>query len=199
MNEYIDKLNSTDRSIRRSTITSIFESTDLKSHEKEDLLIQGLKDSHDSVRSLSVDFLIEICSQTESKREISKLLFDQCVNEKIWTVRYLILKKIIKLKNIDLSIHRYDLIKLSFDLKPQVRIASAELLMKLSHESQDDSVVQRLIDLWKDKDESVRAKLIILLQESKNPKIKTFMKEYKAKLTEKENKRKEMAGLFDGI
>ena len=88
---------------------------------------------------------------------------------------------------------------MTYELKPQVRLASAEVLLSFPVEQQDDEVINRLLELWKDKDESVRKQLEILLPESKNPKIKKFMADYEKKLKDKEAKKKSIMQDFDGI
>ena len=73
------------------------------------------------------------------------------------------------------------------------------ILVSLPVKEQDENVINRLLDLWKEKDESVRKQLDIYLSESKNPKIKEFKADYEKKLAEKEKKKKDIAGMFEGI
>lgn len=197
MNLSEESLNSPDRNIRKEYLLQIFQSTEIPTKNKIATLTKALADKHDSVRSLAIEYLTDLYS-IEPNFDILDLLLQVLEQESIWSVKYLILKKIAKY-HLDMSSHKTLLMKLSHELKPQLRIATAEIFILFSEEKQDNEVVDRLLELWKDKDEAVRKQLDIILADSSNPKIKKAMDEYAKKLAEKERKKKDIAGMFEGI
>ena len=192
-----DSLNSPDRTVRKEYLLQIFQSTDISSDKKITTLAKGLEDKHDSIRNLAIEYLTDLYERSHTFN-ILDLLLPVLQNETIWSVKYLILKKISKF-NLDVSDQKNLVLKLSHELKPQLRIASAEVLMSFSPEKQDEEIIDRLLELWKDKDESVRKQLENVLADSSNPRIKHTMEEYEKKLAEKERKKKDIAGMFEGI
>lgn len=197
MNLSDESLNSPDRNIRKQYLLQIFQSNEIPTEKKVTTLTKALADKHDSVRSLAIEYLTDLYNK-EPNIDIMNLLFPVLEKESIWSVKYLILKKISKY-HLDMSSHKDLLMGLSHELKPQLRIATAEIFIDFSPEQQDDEIVDRLLELWKDKDEAVRKQLDIILADSSNPKIKKAMDEYAKKLAEKERKKKEIAGMFEGI
>ena len=99
------------------------------------------------------------------------------------------------MKHFDLSAYKQILLKLTFDLKPQVRVVVANLISKFD----DEKVWDRLLEMWGDKDERVRKKIEEILDKSDKPDIVNLIHNYKEKVREKERKRQEKAGMFDGI
>lgn len=197
MNLSDESLNSPDRNIRKEYLLQIFQSSELSTEDKVVTLTKALADKHDSVRSLAIEYITDLYN-TGKSFDILDVLLPVLEKESIWSVKYLILKKIAKY-NLDMSSHKLLLLKLSRELKPQLRIATAEIFINFNPEKQDDEIVDRLLELWKDKDETVRKQLEIILADSSNPKIKKAMDEYAKKLAEKERKKKEIAGMFEGI
>ena len=192
-----ESLNSPDRNIRKEFLLQVFQSNEISNEEKISILTKGLEDKHDSIRNLAIEYLADLY-QKNTNFNFLDLLLPLLEKEPMWSVKYLILKKISKF-NLDVSVHKNLILKLSHELKPQLRIASAEIFLSFPEEKQDDEVIDRLLELWKDKDETVRKQLDIILLESKNPKIKATMEDYAKKLAEKERKKKEIAGMFEGI
>lgn len=197
MNLNTEPLNSPDRTIRKDFLLQCFKSSEISLDDKINVFKMALLDKHDSVRSLAIEYLSSLF-ETSQTFDFLDIVISQIQKESIWSVKYLILKKISKF-GLDISKNKDLILKLSYELKPQVRIACAELLVSLPAEEQDETVINRLLGLWKDKDESVRKQLENYLSESKNPKIKEFMADYEKKLAEKEKKKKEIAGMFEGI
>lgn len=197
MNLSDESLNSPDRNIRKEYLLQIFQSTEISTENKVATLTKALADKHDSVRSLAIEYLTDLYSIAPNF-DILDLLLTALEKESIWSVKYLILKKISKY-HLDISSQKSLLLKLSHELKPQLRIATAEIFISFSPEQQDEEVVDRLLELWKDKDETVRKQLDIILVDSSNPKIKKAVDEYAKKLAEKERKKKDIAGMFEGI
>ena len=192
-----EALNSPDRNIRKDFLLQTFQSNETYVDDKLDIFKKGLLDKHDSIRNLSIEYLSSLYEKSQTF-DFLEIIMPILEKETVWSVKYLILRKISKF-NLKMTAYKDFILKLSFDLKPQVRIATAEILVSFSVDQQDDSVINRLLDLWKDKDESVRKQLEIYLAESKNPKIKQFMAEYEKKLAEKEKRKKDIAGMFEGI
>lgn len=187
-------LNSTDKVIRKEYLFHVHQSTDLSHEKKIHLFKIALQDKHDSLRSLAIEYL---CDEYEQlKFQIYPIFIESLKKEKIWTVKFLILKKIIKFQ-LDTLSNKDLILKLTYEPKPQIRMAAAEIL--LSYNDPEENLINRLLDLWKDKDENVRKQLELLLSDSKIPKIKEFMMEYERKLAEKEKKRKDIVGMFEGI
>lgn len=180
-------LNSQDRATRHKAINEIQKSS-LSSEEKKEYFFRALTDMHDSIRSRSVELLLDLFG---ADVEVQRVLVKHLDNEPFWAVRYLILSK---LRNFDLKEHKKILLKSSFDLKPQVRIITAEILSSF----EDQEVWDRLIELWKDKDDRVRNKVIKLLNQSEDPQIKNLIDNFNIKLEEKEKKKREIASMFDG-
>ena len=192
-----ESLNSPDRTIRKEFLLQTFNSTDISTEKKIEVFKKALFDKHDSIRNLAIEYLSNTYEKSQDFN-FKDILIPALEKESVWSVKYLILKKFSKYK-LDMTNNKEFILKLTFELKPQVRIASAEVLLALPQEEQEESYIDRLLELWKDKDESVRKQLEILLSESENPKIKKFMAEYEEKLAEKERKKKEIAGMFEGI
>ncbi|MHA2366683.1 MAG: HEAT repeat domain-containing protein [Candidatus Hodarchaeales archaeon] len=185
------RINSNDRNIRQQTLLEIYSSKKLTLLEKKAFYLQMLNDVHDSLRSSAIDYLIE---SFVTDRSVQKLLISHLEIEPFWAVRFLIMRKLLDAR-IELTPFREMFLKLSFDIKPQVRMTAAEILSTFD----DQEIWDRLLVLWKDKDERVRKKIRILLDESKNSIVKQALFDYDRKIAEKEKKRTELAGIFDGI
>lgn len=193
MTDFESALQSPDRQVRLAALTDV-SPADLPPEDKKDLLFIVLKgDPHDSVRSKAVELLLSLFPKD---REVHEVLFTHLKKEPFWAVRFRILRTLQEL-GIDFHPYKSQLVTASFDVKPQVRITCAELLLPLSND--DEDVATRLVQLVKDRDESVRTRVEQLLVHSSNPQLKELMEEYERKLAEKEKKRKEIAGMFDGI
>ncbi len=192
-----DALNSPDRNVRKEFLLQTAKSNELPLEKKITIFSTALADKYDTIRNLAIEYLCDLYEKSPSF-DLKALFIPVLEKEPIWSVKYLILKKIAKF-NLSVSDNKTLILKLTHELKPQIRLASAEVLLSFPDEQQDDEVINRLLELWKDKDESVRKQLEILLPESKNPKIKKFMADYEKKLKEKEAKKKSIMQDFDGI
>ena len=197
MNLQDDALNSPDRDIRKDFLLQTFQSTENSSEKKVEIFTRALQDKHDSMRNLSIEYLSSMYEKSDNFN-FKEILVSLLKIEPIWSVKFLILKKISKF-NLDVTDNSELILKMTHELKPQIRIAAAEVLVSFPPEKQEESHINRLLELWKDKDESVRKQLEILLSSSENPKIKEFIADYEKKLAEKEKKKKDIAGMFEGI
>ena len=192
-----ESLNSPDRNIRKEYLSKISQSHEIPIEKKIDTIKIALLDSHDSIRNLAIEYLSNIY-ENENKINFIEIVTEVLRKESIWSVKYLILKKISKY-SLDVSNYKDLILKMTFEIKPQIRIASAEVLMLFPPEKQSDEILNRLMELHKDKDESVRKAIENVLAESKNPKIKKFIADYQQKVQEKEKKNKDVLGMFEGI
>ena len=192
-----ESLNSPDRNIRKEYLSKISQSDEIPIEKKIDTIKIALLDSHDSIRNLAIEYLSNIY-ENENKINFIEIVTEVLRKESIWSVKYLILKKISKY-SLDVSNYKDLILKMTFEIKPQIRIASAEVLMLFPPEKQSDEILNRLMELHKDKDESVRKAIENVLAESKNPKIKKFIADYQQKVQEKEKKNKDVLGMFEGI
>ena len=192
-----ESLNSPDRNIRKEYLSKISQSDEIPIEKKIDTINIALLDSHDSILNLAIEYLSNIY-ENENKINFIEIVTEVLRKESIWSVKYLILKKISKY-SLDVSNYKDLILKMTFEIKPQIRIAAAEVLMLFPPEKQTDEILNRLMELHKDKDESVRKAIENVLAESKNPKIKKFMADYKQKVEEKEKKKKDVLGMFEGI
>ena len=197
MSLHEESLNSPDRTVRKDFLLAVFQSNDLSVEKKITIYNKALLDKHDSIRNLAIEYLSSLYEQS-NEFNFSEILFETLEKESIWSVKYLILRKISKF-NFNITKNRDLILKLTYELKPQVRMASGEVLLTLPTEEQDDPIIDRLLELWKDKDESVRKQMEILLVEAENPRIKKALTDYEKRLAEKEKKKKEIAGMFEGI
>lgn len=192
-----EALQSPNKEVRKEYLLKISQANDIPIEKKVDLIKVALLDSHDSIRNLAIDYLSNIY-EIDKQINFIEIVVEVLQKESIWSVKYLILKKISK-HNLDVSNYKDLILKMTTEIKPQIRIAAAEVLMLFPTDKQDESIINRLLELHKDKDESVRKQMDILLSESKNPKIKQFMADYERKLAEKEKKKKDVLGMFEGI
>jgi hypothetical protein len=116
-------------------------------------------------------------------------------NDRFWGVRYLILKKFLEnINKWDISKYKDQLIKMRTDLKPQVRIITIQIM---KHEKVQ--AWEPLLEMFYDKDPEVRKEVQTILESSQNPMVKAKMEDYKRKVKEKENKKKQLANMFEGI
>lgn len=184
-----EDLNSPDRNVRKEFLLQTSQTEEFSFEKKINIFSSALDDKYDTIRNLAIEYLCDLYEQSNTF-DLKGLFIPVLEKETIWSVKYLILKKIVKF-NLSVSDSKNLILKMTHELKPQVRLASAEVLLLLPADQQDDELINRLLELWKDKDESVRKQLEILLPESKNPKIKKFMADYEKKLAEegKEEKR----------
>ena len=197
MNLQDDALNSPDRDIRKDFLLQTFKSTENSSERKVEIFTKALQDKHDSLRNLAIEYLTNTYEQANNF-DLKTILISHLKTEPIWSVKYLILKKLSKF-NLDVTDNSELILKMTHEMKPQIRIAAAEVLLSFPAEKQEDVHINRLLELWKDKDESVRKQLEILLSSSENPKIKEFLADYQKKLAEKEKKKRDIVGMFEGI
>ena len=61
----------------------------------------------------------------------------------------------------------------------------------------DDNIWDRLLEMWGDKDDRVRNKVEKILDKSNKPDIANLIDNYKKKLLEKEQKKQEIASMFN--
>lgn len=186
MDIYAD-FNSPDRSTRQKALLEIYSNFSFTAETKLDYYIQALKDPYDILRSTGAEFLIKSFGTEE---RIQKILMHHIEIEPFWVVRYSILQQI---KQFDLSPYKQILLNLSFDLKPQVRTVVASIISTFD----DDNIWDRLLEMWGDKDDRVRNKVEEILDKSNKPDIANLIDNYKKKLLEKEQKKQEIASMFN--
>lgn len=192
-----EDLKSPDRNVRKEFLFQTSKTDEFSFEKKINIFSSALDDKYDTIRNLAIEYLCDLYEKSNSF-DLKGLFIPVLEKEPMWSVKYLLLKKITKY-NLPVADNKILILKMTRELKPQVRLASAEVLLTFPNEQQDDEIINRLLELWKDKDDSVRKQLEILLPQSKNPKIKKFMADYEKKLKEKEKKKKDIAGMFEGI
>lgn len=186
--KYEDDLASTDRKIRAEALTNILNEHSLPDEEKKKFLLKGLKDDHDFVRSRAIE-----CLTKTNFKEIPEIFLSHIATEPYWGVRYLILKNLFDNKE-RWHIEQFtsQIIALTKDPKPQIRIITAQILAELEQWSS-------VTEMFNDKDEIVRKEVRSLLEKSNDPSVRTKMEEYQRLLAEKEAKKRKMTAMFDGI
>ena len=124
LNLNTESLNSPDRNIRKEFLLQCFQSSEISLDAKIGIFRKALLDSHDSVRSLAIEYLSSLFEISQNF-DFLDIITLQVQKEKIWSVKYLILKKISKF-GLDMTKNKELVLKLSYEIKPQVRIACGE-------------------------------------------------------------------------
>lgn len=197
MTYIFEEISLRDKKTRLQAYSNLYNSTDVRNKNKT--LIEGLNDKHDSIRSSIIEYLTNIyISQPDF--DLLEIFISQLEKENFWVVKFLILKKINKMKFSNLNSFKGRFIPYLNNLKPQIRLISAEVLSSLNISDQDDIIVKGLLDCWrKEKDSDTRLKLDQLLSDSEHPIIIEELKIHNKKVADKEKRKKEVVGMFEGI
>ena len=124
------------------------------------------------------------------------MLVGKLVSDKYWAVRIQILRKFDEnATKWNIIKYREPIISMTKDLKPYVRVYAAKVITKPPFSNEWNIV----LDMYYDKDPEVRKEIHALLEKSPDPGVKSKIDEINRKIREKEEKKKQLQGMFEGI